>query len=41
MDHVSRLTADSLTASFLDESQIWSKSKIYAVTIWGMPSLAR
>ena len=41
MDHVSRLTADSLTTSYLDESQFWSKSKIYAVTIWGMPSLAR
>jgi len=25
----------------LDESQFWSKSKSYGVTIWGMPSLAR
>jgi hypothetical protein len=36
MDWVSRLTADSLKVNFLQESQFWSESKIYATVVWIM-----
>jgi hypothetical protein len=36
MDYVSRLTGDSLKVIFLQESEFWSESKLYALVVWVM-----
>ena len=36
VDHVSRLTADSLKTGYLASSEFWSESKLYFVTAWIM-----
>ncbi len=38
-DWVSRLTADALKVNWLRESEFWSESKIYALTVWVMVTI--